>query len=197
MAKSPARSSTSVPTSSRRTATSCTSSRQPVHSAAAGIPGSTRTGSRCCRSRKTRRRSSSTRSGSTTSSSARWSSFVRSISRSSSADCDEIRKTMDAIQERLIVKTSVGGVARYENDYYHQVSHDIQNVAGNPWFICVCWLAEYFISRAQTEDELHQALAPLQWVRDHALPSGLLADQVDPYTDAPLSVSPLTWSPAA
>jgi GH15 family glucan-1,4-alpha-glucosidase len=113
-----------------------------------------------------------------------------------SADCDEIRKTMDAIQERLVVKTSVGGVARYENDYYHQVSHDIQNVAGNPWFICVCWLAEYFISRAQTEDELHQALAPLQWVRDHALPSGVLAEQVDPYTDAPLSVSPLTWSHA-
>jgi GH15 family glucan-1,4-alpha-glucosidase len=113
-----------------------------------------------------------------------------------SADCDEIRKTMDAIQERLVVKTSVGGVARYENDYYHQVSHDIQNVAGNPWFICVCWLAEYFISRAQTEDELHQALAPLQWVGDHALPSGVLAEQVDPYTDAPLSVSPLTWSHA-
>jgi hypothetical protein len=27
-----------------------------------------------------------------------------------------------------------------------------------------------------------------------ALPSGVLAEQVNPYTDEPLSVSPLTWS---
>ena len=30
----------------------------------------------------------------------------------------------------------------------------------------------------------------------HGLKSGVLAEQVDPYTDAPLSVSPLTWSHA-
>ena len=47
------------------------------------------------------------------------------------------------------VKTDVGGVARYENDYYHQVSQDIANVPGNPWFICACWLAEYKIALAQ------------------------------------------------
>ena len=29
-----------------------------------------------------------------------------------------------------------------------------------------------------------------------ALPSGVLPEQVDPYTGAPLSVSPLTWSHA-
>jgi hypothetical protein len=32
---------------------------------------------------------------------------------------------------------------------------------------------------------------------DHALPSGVLAEQVDPYSDAPRSVSPLTWSHAS
>lgn len=112
------------------------------------------------------------------------------------ADSDEIRRTMDAIEGRLWVKTQVGGVARYENDYYHQVSHDIANVPGNPWFICVCWLAEYRIARAHTEDDLHEALELLEWVRARALPSGVLAEQVDPYTDAPLSVSPLTWSHA-
>ena len=109
---------------------------------------------------------------------------------------DEMRRTMDAIQSRLSVKTSVGGVARYENDYYHQVSHDIANVPGNPWFICMCWLAEYHIASAQTHDELHAALDMLEWVRARALPSGVLAEQVDPYSDAPLSVSPLTWSHA-
>ena len=35
------------------------------------------------------------------------------------------------------------------------------------------------------------------WVAKHALPSGVLAEQVHPFTDAPLSVSPLTWSHAA
>ena len=32
---------------------------------------------------------------------------------------------------------------------------------------------------------------------EHALPSGVLAEQVNPYSDAPLSVSPLTWSHAS
>ncbi|MGZ3599342.1 MAG: glycoside hydrolase family 15 protein, partial [Ktedonobacterales bacterium] len=49
---------------------------------------------------------------------------------------------------------------------------------------------------AQTLDELHEALPLLDWVRERALPSGVLAEQVDPYTNAPLSVSPLTWSHA-
>jgi len=113
-----------------------------------------------------------------------------------SADDAKMTATVDAIRDRLWVKTPVGGIARYENDYYHQVSHDLPNVPGNPWFICSCWLAEYHIARATTLDELHAALPLLQWVRDRALPSGVLAEQMNPYTDAPLSVSPLTWSHA-
>jgi GH15 family glucan-1,4-alpha-glucosidase len=112
------------------------------------------------------------------------------------ANCDEIRATMRAVADRLTVKTSVSGLARYENDYYHQVSQDIANVPGNPWFICACWLAEYHIAQAQSLDELHEALHWLTWVQEHALPSGVLAEQVNPYTNAPLSVSPLTWSHA-
>ena len=112
------------------------------------------------------------------------------------ADSDEIRRTMEAVQTRLTVKTAVGGVARYENDYYHQVSQDIANVPGNPWFICSCWLAEYMVARAQTVDALHDAIPLLEWVRIRALPSGVLAEQINPYTDEPISVSPLTWSHA-
>jgi GH15 family glucan-1,4-alpha-glucosidase len=107
-----------------------------------------------------------------------------------------ITKTMDALLARLHVDTPVGGYARYENDYYHQVSKDITKVAGNPWFICSCWAAQYHIARATSDDELHASLPMLQWVVDHALPSGVLAEQVDPFTDAPLSASPLTWSHA-
>src|SRR5258708_35217521 len=107
-----------------------------------------------------------------------------------SADSDEIHRTMDAIRARLTIKTAVGGVARYENDYYHQVSSDIANVPGNPWFICACWLAEYHIAQAHTMDELHEALYWLNWVAQRVLPSGVLAEQVNPYTNEPLSVSP-------
>jgi GH15 family glucan-1,4-alpha-glucosidase len=112
------------------------------------------------------------------------------------AASDEIARTMAAIEARLTDKSPSGGIARYENDYYHQVSNDIANIPGNPWFICSCWLAEYHIARATSLDELHAALPLLQWVRDRALPSGVLAEQINPYTDAPLSVSPLTWSHA-
>jgi GH15 family glucan-1,4-alpha-glucosidase len=88
-------------------------------------------------------------------------------------------------------------VARYTNDHYHQVSQDIANVPGNPWFICTLWLAEWYALVAKTDEELKKALELLEWVANHALPSGILAEQVDPYTDQPLSVSPLSWSHAA
>lgn len=104
--------------------------------------------------------------------------------------------TMKSIRERLWVKTAVGGVARYENDYYHQVSKDLDNVPGNPWFICTMWLAQYEIACARSAEDLSRALKILQWVAERALPSGILAEQVHPYTNEPLSVSPLTWSHA-
>ena len=103
---------------------------------------------------------------------------------------------MKAVEEKLWVKTRVGGVARYENDYYHRISNDIAAVPGNPWFICTLWLADYFITRAKTSAELKMALPIFEWTANHALESGVLAEQVNPYTNAPISVSPLTWSHA-
>jgi oligosaccharide amylase len=111
-------------------------------------------------------------------------------------DDPRVAKTMAAIEKRLTIKTRVGGVARYEDDYYHQVTRDTQNVPGNPWFICTLWLAEYYIAKARTIEDLAKARPIFEWVADHALPSGILAEQVHPQTNAPLSVSPLTWSHA-
>lgn len=111
-------------------------------------------------------------------------------------DDPRIVATMQAVRDRLWVKTDVGGVARYENDRYHQVSQDVVNVSGNPWFICTLWLAQWHIATAQTVDDLKPALDILDWAEAHALPSGVMAEQVHPHTNAPLSVSPLTWSHA-
>ncbi len=113
------------------------------------------------------------------------------------ADDPMVMGTMQAIEDRLTVKTDVGGVARYENDYYHQVSQDIEKVPGNPWFICTLWVAQWHIATAKKLEDLQPAVKILKWVEQHGLRSGVLAEQVDPYTDAPLSVSPLTWSHAS
>lgn len=112
-------------------------------------------------------------------------------------DEPRLAATMEKIRERLWVKTDVGGVARYEHDYYQQVEKtDIDKVPGNPWFICTLWLADWDIARASSRSELAKAARTLEWVAARAMPSGILAEQVDPYTGEPLSVSPLTWSHA-
>ena len=109
---------------------------------------------------------------------------------------ERVTRTMQAIRDRLWCKTSVGGIARYENDYYHQVSQDLANVPGNPWFVCTLWVAQWLIKKATTVDQLKEAVPLLEWVADRALASGVLAEQVHPHTNEPLSVSPLTWSHA-
>jgi GH15 family glucan-1,4-alpha-glucosidase len=109
---------------------------------------------------------------------------------------ERVTRTMQAIRDRLWCKTAVGGIARYENDYYHQVSQDLANVPGNPWFVCTLWVAQWLIKKATTVDQLKEAVPLLEWVAERALASGVLAEQVHPYTNEPLSVSPLTWAHA-
>lgn len=105
--------------------------------------------------------------------------------------------TMQQVKDRLWVQTDVGGLARYENDAYHQVEKkDVARVPGNPWFICTLWLARYQLMRARTAEELEPGLKLIQWAADRALPSGTMAEQLHPYSGEPLSVSPLTWSHA-
>lgn len=109
-----------------------------------------------------------------------------------------VESTMRAVRERLWVKTRVGGMARYEADTYQQVDgRDPQNIPGNPWFICTLWWAQYLIASARREADLGEPLKLLEWVANGALSSGVLAEQVNPHTGEPLSVSPLTWSHAA
>ena len=111
-------------------------------------------------------------------------------------DDSRVVKTMHAIRDGLQVKTDIGGIARYTNDYYFQQSGEIDRVPGNPWIICTLWVANFEIDSAATLAELEKPRRTLQWVADHALPSGLLAEQLNPYDGKPLSVAPLTWSHA-
>jgi GH15 family glucan-1,4-alpha-glucosidase len=107
-----------------------------------------------------------------------------------------IRSTMEQTFARLAVHTDIGGMARYETDYYFRRSDDFGRVPGNPWIICTLWAAQYELACATTPEELQSALARLDWVVARAAESGVLPEQIHPYTGEPLSVSPLTWSHA-
>ncbi|HKG20949.1 MAG TPA: glycoside hydrolase family 15 protein, partial [Blastocatellia bacterium] len=107
-----------------------------------------------------------------------------------------VQSTVRSIREHLRTRTDVGGLARYERDSYYSQTGEFDKVPGNPWFVTTLWMAQHEITLARTGGELKEALGLIRWVIDHALPSGVLAEQVHPFTGEPLSVSPLTWSHA-
>jgi glucoamylase len=106
-------------------------------------------------------------------------------------DDPRVKTSMDALYRKLWIPSTVGGMARYEEDDYYRVSREF---AGNPWFVSTLWFADYLIRRAASLEDLKEAEKILKWVVQHALPSGVLAEQLHPSTGEPLSVSPLTWS---
>ena len=109
------------------------------------------------------------------------------------ADDPRLKRAFLVFQKRLCCKTSIGGTVRYEGDKYRKVGNDLP---GNPWAITTLWLAQYLIARAKSESELKQAYPWIDWVVLHALPSGILSEQFNPYTGEEISAAPLTWSHA-
>mgnify|MGYP000091248577 FL=1 len=102
-----------------------------------------------------------------------------------------VENTMKAVEEHLTNHGPFGGLMRFENDGYMR-SSDIS--PPNSWIITTLWLAEYYIAAANNVEDLAKALAILEWTANRALPSGVLAEQIDPETGSGVSVSPLTWS---
>lgn len=112
------------------------------------------------------------------------------------ANDPKIIEEMRQLKEALWIKTDIGGCARYQRDYYHQIErNDIEKVPGNPWVICTLWQAQHAIEVASSVEELRKTVMPyLEWCVQRAEPSGVMAEQFHPYTGDPISVSPLTWS---
>lgn len=108
-------------------------------------------------------------------------------------DDPRLEKGMQKALETLRCQTDIGGFTRYENDYYFRVSHD---VPGNPWIITTLWVAQYYLLKAQREEDFEEPIKLLKWVVKSALPSGILAEQLNPFTGEHLSATPLTWSHA-
>ncbi len=106
-------------------------------------------------------------------------------------DDPRLARAIKQVEERLVCKTEVSGVARYEGDRYFR---SVGGVPGNPWFITSLWLARYYIARAKKEADFAPVHQWLAWATKHAGTSGMLSEQLHPYTGEQLSATPLVWS---
>jgi GH15 family glucan-1,4-alpha-glucosidase len=100
-------------------------------------------------------------------------------------------RSIKQVEDRILVKTAVGGVARYEGDIYFR---DTTGVPGNPWIITTMWLAQYYIARAKNEADFSPVHQWLAWAVKYAGASGVFSEQLHPYSGEQLSATPLTWS---
>jgi glucoamylase len=107
------------------------------------------------------------------------------------ASDEKVKQSIKTVEEKLACKTPIGGVGRYIGDDYYRTS---QEIPGNPWFITTLWLAQYYIMATKKVEDLEPAKYWLEWVTKYALPSGILSEQINPYTGEQISAAPLTWS---
>lgn len=117
------------------------------------------------------------------------SSFYGAMMFGLSKNSDAIHQSVKKIESTMLNASPSGGTPRYQNDSYF-VSEPAY--LGNPWFVTTLWIAQYYV-RADRIDEAHKLV---EWALSHQLPSGVLAEQVNPATGTPISVTPLVWSHA-
>jgi oligosaccharide amylase len=112
------------------------------------------------------------------------------------SDDPRIVRTNEAIYNTLLVKTSIGGLARFEQDDYMRVAGDYTGIPGNPWIITTLWHAQWLLAKAKKKEDLTEVTKLLNWSMSHMNEAGLLPEQLNPFTGEHLSVAPLTWSHA-
>jgi oligosaccharide amylase len=102
------------------------------------------------------------------------------------------QKTLAQVRIRLRDPAQVGGYIRYENDAYFKDT-DISN----PWIITTLWEALRKLYKPEvTPHDLEYVEEVLDWVVKHRYNSGVLAEQLNPYSGESRSATPLVWSHA-
>ena len=96
------------------------------------------------------------------------------------------------IEEKLRIHQGIDGVPRYTGDRYYMQESGVPN----PWYITTLWLAQYYAKIAKNQEELNKALHWMKWTVTHSPLSGVLSEQLHPFTGEQLSATPLTWSHA-
>jgi GH15 family glucan-1,4-alpha-glucosidase len=102
---------------------------------------------------------------------------------------EEIKLSLETIENTLLDKGPAGGAVRYEHDGYFMIDH---NSLGNPWIIATLWLAQYYTRTQQLDRAKHY----VRWAMSHAQHSGMLSEQINPNTGYAIGVVPLVWSHA-
>ena len=109
-----------------------------------------------------------------------------------SQDSKFFKNTHKQVQERLSNRGETRGVIRYERDNYFRSTKD-----SNPWFITTMWEVQRRLSQNEvTQEDLAYAQEVFDWVCKYMYPSGVLAEQLNPYNGKSLSATPLVWSHA-
>lgn len=102
------------------------------------------------------------------------------------------QKTLTQVRARLRSPAMVGGYIRYEKDEYFKDT-DISNT----WIITTLWEALRKLYKPEvTQHDLAYVSDVLDWVVKHRYNSGVLAEQLNPYTGESRSATPLVWSHA-
>jgi GH15 family glucan-1,4-alpha-glucosidase len=100
--------------------------------------------------------------------------------------------THKQVMARLYSDGPIGGFIRYEHDGYFKSTDK-----SNPWIITTLWEAQRRLSREDVnEEDIKYTREILDWVIKYMYPSGVLAEQLNPYTGENLSSTPLVWSHA-
>ena len=105
-------------------------------------------------------------------------------------DSPEITISLATLQALYGVHPNKPTIAgRYQNDRYYATP---DAPLGNPWFITSLWLAQIDIHDGNPT----RARQTIDWVQSRMLASGVLSEQINPFTEKFVSVAPLTWSQA-
>jgi len=100
--------------------------------------------------------------------------------------------THKQVMERLSNPEGTKGMIRYEHDNYFKATDK-----SNPWFITTLWEAQRRLSQDKVSQlDLDYALETFDWVCKYQYPSGILAEQLNPYNGSSESATPLVWSHA-
>lgn len=105
-------------------------------------------------------------------------------------DDPRMKEAFSNLKAKLGKGIAIGGFARYESDAYNNVGGE---ATGNPWFVITLWLSQYKIAIARSISDLEEVASDIEWVAKFSK-SGMLPEQLNPYSGAGISATPLTWS---
>lgn len=104
-------------------------------------------------------------------------------------ESNEIKTSIETVKELFGINNGAPGLPRYENDDYRRSN---STITGNLWFITSMWLAQYYIENKQNDE----AMQIIDWVKDSAMSTGMMSEQIDPVSHEIISPAPLTWTHA-